>query len=105
MNKIGLYIHIPFCHKICSYCDFCKRVSSDLIKQKYLNYLFKEIDLYTSRFNFQNIDTIYIGGGTPSELGIDLLDQLLLKVKSLNISFKEYTIDSLKKDIKKIKRA
>lgn len=99
MNKIGLYIHIPFCHKICSYCDFCKRVSSDLIKQKYLNYLFKEIDLYTSRFNFQNIDTIYIGGGTPSELGIDLLDQLLSKVKSLNISFREYTIEINPEDL------
>ena len=54
----GLYIHIPFCNKICSYCDFCKMVSSDEIKIKYINRLIEEIE--SKRDELIDIDTVYI---------------------------------------------
>ena len=42
--EIGLYIHIPFCHKICNYCDFPKRVSNLFWMEKYINSLIKEFE-------------------------------------------------------------
>ena len=55
MNKVGLYLHIPFCNKICSYCDFPKRVSKSEIKTKYIKYLIKEIEMYQeNNFDFKN---------------------------------------------------
>ena len=84
MNKLGLYIHIPFCNKICAYCDFPKRVSKNSIKEKYLRYLKKEIKLYKDQdFDFQNIVSIYIGGGTPTALGIKMLEELFSELHSL----------------------
>ena len=84
MNKKGLYIHIPFCRKICSYCDFAKRVSNQTFIERYLECLLKEFDLYSKKgFDFSTIKTIYIGGGTPSSLNVELLDKLFKKISSL----------------------
>lgn len=84
MNKKGLYIHIPFCRKICSYCDFAKRVSNQTFIERYLECLLKEFDLYSKKgFDFSTIKTIYIGGGTPSSLNLELLDKLFKKISSL----------------------
>ena len=63
---LGLYIHIPFCRKICSYCDFYKMVVSDDFKVKFFEYLIKEFSLLDN--SVSNVDTIYVGGGTPSSL-------------------------------------
>ena len=58
----SVYIHIPFCKSICSYCDFCKFYYKESWAIKYLDSLEKEInDLYEG----DCIKTIYIGGGTP----------------------------------------
>jgi oxygen-independent coproporphyrinogen III oxidase len=86
----GLYIHIPFCESICHYCDFVKRVpkNKEMI-DKYLEKLVDEILSYELYFN--SIDTIYIGGGTPSMLNLDQLEYLfkaLVKIKPV-----EYTIE------------
>ena len=78
MDK-GLYIHIPFCEKICSYCDFCKVLYNAKYADLYLDELFKEIDSYS----IDDISSIYIGGGTPTSLNIEQLERLLLKVTSL----------------------
>ena len=84
MNKKGLYIHIPFCRKICSYCDFAKRVSSDAIIEKYFDCLLKEFDFYIEKgFDYKQIKTIYIGGGTPSCIDKKLLSKLFQKINSL----------------------
>ncbi len=74
MNKIkSVYIHIPFCNSICSYCDFCKVVyNSDWISP-YLNRLNEEIE---NSYMGEEIDTIYIGGGTPSSLSLLELEKL-----------------------------
>lgn len=92
-----MYIHIPFCNHICSYCDFCKMFRNNNFIDSYLDGLAKEIDEY---YNGEVMDTLYIGGGTPSCLGIDYLNKLfniLNKVK-LNNNY-EYTFECNPEDI------
>ncbi|WP_300703891.1 radical SAM protein, partial [uncultured Brachyspira sp.] len=74
----GLYIHIPFCTYKCSYCNFYSIVNmnNENIYKKYSDYLIKELKLRIKNYN-QKIETIYLGGGTPSVLGYDLLKYLL----------------------------
>ena len=85
------YIHIPFCNQICSYCDFPKVYYNNCFIDKYLNALSNEIKKY---YKDEELDTIYIGGGTPSSLNVDelkkLLDSLSILKKSKDI---EYTIE------------
>ena len=75
----GLYIHIPFCKSICSYCDFTKRLGDNLIYEKYIDRLIEEIDSYKDELI--NIKTVYIGGGTPNVLPLELLERLFIKIK------------------------
>ena len=69
----SVYIHIPFCEKICSYCDFCKMFYNEKLVDQYLDELEKEID---SLYKGEIIKTLYIGGGTPSSLNIKQLKRL-----------------------------
>lgn len=78
-NKIGLYIHIPFCVKKCLYCDFASYACGDDIKSKYIDVLCKEITAAASK-NKYLADTLYIGGGTPSILDIRYLDCIMNSV-------------------------
>src|SRR5690554_2194732 len=86
----GLYVHIPFCEYICHYCDFVKRVpkNKDMI-DTYLKALVKEIHTYQKHFD--QIETIYIGGGTPSMLDKDQLSFLLSAL--IDIHPIEYTFE------------
>ena len=86
------YIHIPFCSKICSYCDFCKLYYDEKFVDKYLNELEKEIK---TTYKGEVLDTIYIGGGTPSSLSIKELTKLFEILKIFNKSETiEFTIES-----------
>ena len=69
----GVYIHIPFCKKICSYCDFCKMYLNDKYITEYLVALEKEIK---NRYKGDKVKSIYIGGGTPSSIGYDNIAKL-----------------------------
>ena len=94
------YIHIPFCKSICSYCDFCKLLYDKKFISKYLNDLEKEIN---KKYKGDILDTIYIGGGTPTSLDLDELESLFKIISKFNISDNlEYTIegniDSITKD-------
>ena len=72
----GIYIHIPFCRKRCHYCDFFK--STDLTrKSRLLPALEEELRARSSEFGQELVETIYLGGGTPSVLQIDELKSLL----------------------------
>lgn len=86
----SVYIHIPFCNDICSYCDFCKMYYNSNLVDKYLESLKKEIKL-----NYKNdiINTIYIGGGTPSSLNKIQLNELLEILKIFKTNNFEYTIE------------
>ena len=98
-NLTNLYIHIPFCDHICAYCDFYKRVAKKELITKYIIYLEKELILKKNLLN--NINVIYIGGGTPSSIGIDNL-QILFKILQKYINFNnliEFSIECNPKDI------
>jgi oxygen-independent coproporphyrinogen-3 oxidase len=68
-DKLGLYIHVPFCQQKCNFCRyFSKAETTSRDLDKYLDYLQKEISLYQSYFRRRNFHSLYIGGGTPSIL-------------------------------------
>ena len=85
------YIHIPFCSTICSYCDFCKLFLKDKWIDEYLDALEKELkEIYQGEI----LDTIYIGGGTPSSLSLSQLERLFQILQNLKKSKNvEYTIE------------
>ncbi len=86
----GLYIHIPFCESICHYCDFVKRKpKDDQMIDEYLDALAKEIASYRSHFS--TIETIYIGGGTPSMLSVSQLERIFKMITEIHPI--EYTIE------------
>ena len=74
----SVYIHIPFCNNICTYCDFCKMYYKEEWVNKYLDVLQKEIETY---YQNDKIKTIYIGGGTPSSLNMTQLEKLFSILK------------------------
>ncbi len=85
-NKIGLYIHIPFCESICPYCDFSHYISKYFKKEEYIKRLLEDLKAYP----FDYFKSIYIGGGTPSCLNEEELNLLFLGLKkyvSENCSF------------------
>lgn len=89
---LGVYIHIPFCKSICSYCDFCKMFYNKEYASKYLRALEYEIK---SRYKGELIDSIYIGGGTPTVLDSDLLAYLMKIVSIFKLKDKyEFTVES-----------
>ena len=77
----SVYIHIPFCKNICSYCDFCKFLYNEKWVGAYLTGLKNEIK---DRYMDDEIQTIYIGGGTPSALTIPELKRLFKIIDILN---------------------
>lgn len=63
----GIYIHIPFCHSKCAYCDFYSRAGA-LHADSYISALAREYRQRINETGGQEINTIYVGGGTPSIL-------------------------------------
>lgn len=76
----GIYIHIPFCKKRCIYCDFYSTTLSEW-RQRYVNALCKELELRKDYLKGELIETIYLGGGTPSQLSIGMLSQIFDAIK------------------------
>jgi len=74
MRNPGLYIHIPFCRNKCPYCSFFS-VGSNSLLPEYLKAMKEEIRLYKD--SFTPFDTIYMGGGTPTLLGLEDLEVIL----------------------------
>ncbi|PYG89865.1 oxygen-independent coproporphyrinogen-3 oxidase [Ruminiclostridium sufflavum DSM 19573] len=66
MTRTGLYIHVPFCSSKCNYCDFNSYAGKLHLAEKYFSAVQKEIQLYYNTMKYNLIDSIYIGGGTPS---------------------------------------
>jgi oxygen-independent coproporphyrinogen-3 oxidase len=81
----GIYIHIPFCRRKCFYCDFYKTDDTQFIS-RYINVLAKEITLRKNYLENESIETIYFGGGTPSVLTENQLNQILQFI------FKEFRV-------------
>ena len=93
----AVYIHIPFCKKICTYCDFCKMYLNKKFVLPYLNALANEIN---DKYQGEEIKTLYIGGGTPSALSIKDLTYLLDIIKIFNLKkLIEFTFECNLNDI------
>lgn len=71
-KPIGLYIHIPFCRRKCAYCNFYSSFFTDSGVKNYISALIRELGKWGGLIN-RPIDTIYLGGGTPSLLGEDII--------------------------------
>ena len=92
----GLYIHIPFCHSKCAYCDFYSTPNSKL-RSQLIKSLIQEWKMRKHELNGEPVKTIYIGGGTPSILSIDELIELLSPISTINVE--EFTIEANPEDI------
>ena len=94
----GLYVHIPFCLSKCPYCDFYSSTSLSALP-RFLDALFQEMSTYRGRFN--PFDTVYVGGGTPSLLGSQQLENLLIKIRDTFdlISNAEITVETNPADL------
>ncbi len=91
------YIHIPFCKNICTYCDFCKQLYNYQNTMQYLDSLEFEIK---DRYNGEILDTLYIGGGTPSCLNLEELKKLFEIIRLLNLNDNnEFTFECNVNDI------
>ena len=80
----GLYIHIPFCASRCIYCGFYSTTSLKL-RQQYVDAVCREMILRSERSEVrgERVDTVYLGGGTPSQLTTDQLRQLFLYINKV----------------------
>lgn len=90
LGGMGLYVHIPFCKQKCMYCDFPAYQNLQDYYETYVYALVQEMDLWVSEHpesKERSIDTIYFGGGTPTELSIQELQMIIDKIKSI------FTID------------
>ena len=95
-EKLGIYVHIPFCKSKCGYCDFCSHVPAKGEIDRYLNALMLHIQDFSGAAANYIVDTVYIGGGTPT-----LLDkkQMKLLTECIRTSFKlekdaEFTVEA-----------
>lgn len=90
MKKLGLYIHLPFCERKCSYCVFPVVVTKrDSYYRLYTEKLISEIKV--AKKSKKSFDTIYLGGGTPNKMPINYLEEILKELDDLNPQ--EYTIE------------
>ena len=90
MKAKSLYIHIPFCEHICAYCDFTKLLTNDKFIDSYMPELYKEIDSY----NIDKVNTLYIGGGTPTAIDDTHFEELLKKVSKYLDKDYEFTVEA-----------
>lgn len=101
-RMVSIYIGIPFCPTRCHYCSFTSNslVSCGSIVEDYLNALFYEMEQTKEIMNKYNlkVQTIYIGGGTPTSLDEDQLDRLLAKVTALYGVGQEFTCEAGRPD-------
>ena len=80
-GDLGLYLHVPFCKSKCDYCDFYSLPHAEDLMDDYLRALTEHLVEVAPHFTAQRVDTVYVGGGTPSYFGVKRLEKLLSTVK------------------------
>ena len=75
----GIYIHIPFCKRRCIYCDFFSTTQSEK-KAEYVHALVRELEIRKDYLDNEEIETIYLGGGTPSQLSKEELEEIFAHI-------------------------
>ena len=84
LKEFGVYVHIPFCKRKCFYCDFCSFECDKNIHNDYTKALINEIRAFSLDDNNNNIviKTLYFGGGTPSFIDENYIEQIVMELKS-----------------------
>ncbi len=101
-NGYSLYVGIPFCPTTCLYCSFTSYPIGKWEKRmdEYLGALFRELEYTADRMKGKVLDTVYFGGGTPTSLSAEHLDQVISKVEELfDLSgVQEFTVEAGRPD-------
>ena len=95
MKYLGLYIHIPFCAAKCGYCDFYSVKATEKTHEAYIDALIKQMKEYSLPAKDNLIDSVFIGGGTPTCIKIDLLLSVIKNIKKYFVLSKilEFTVE------------
>lgn len=101
-----IYLHVPFCRSFCTYCDFYSEVASRCVSDEqkkfgiYADALCREVRERRDEFN-DDVNTLYIGGGTPSVLPLSVFARLVeaLREVGLDCDFEEFTVEVNPEDI------
>lgn len=98
----GVYIHIPFCQQICHYCDFNKVFLKNQPVDQYIESIGTEFQLMQEAgHSFEGVETVFLGGGTPTALNVAQLDRLLTIVaKYIDVpKLREFTTEANPDDL------
>lgn len=82
-KKLGIYIHIPFCTKKCGYCDFYSVTWNEIQEHTYIQAAVNEIKSYSNLASKFVVDSIFIGGGTPSIINPQNLENLISTIRNI----------------------
>ena len=80
-KKLEIYVHIPFCAKKCAYCDFLSFPGNMRMRREYTDKLLEEIRIQSSFVREYQVDTIFLGGGTPSVLDVSDITAIMGALK------------------------
>ena len=80
-KKLEIYVHIPFCAKKCAYCDFLSFPGNMRMRREYTDKLLEEIRIQSSFVREYQVDTIFLGGGTPSVLDVTAITAIMGTLK------------------------
>jgi len=72
LDNLGLYVHIPFCRKICDFCPYCKVIHNEQLAAQYKEALLAEIELVAAGHEKRQVTSLYFGGGSPALMLHDL---------------------------------
>lgn len=78
-QNLGIYVHIPFCKSKCYYCDFISYANKENLEEEYVYSIVEEIK--EAKLEKYNIETVYIGGGTPSIMQSKNIGKILEHIK------------------------
>ena len=81
LENMGLYVHIPFCKKICSFCPYCKQIFDSDLMNRYIDALKMEIKKVGSQYGSRKkVSSLYFGGGTPA-LAADRIGEIISELE------------------------
>ena len=82
LPPLGLYVHLPWCTRKCPYCDFNSHAAADFPESAYLAALLADLDEERARIGARSIETVFIGGGTPSLFSVAAVEALLVGIRA-----------------------
>lgn len=83
-DEVNVYVHIPFCKQICSFCGYLKTIDHEKLRSDYVDALVKEIVLYEKILRSKTVKTLHFGGGTPSLLTPKQLEKIITALLGVN---------------------